>query len=151
MQFMRDSIGQAAVRVLLLAENAKASAHLLSHLEQRGCCCWCATSAEEGILLFRQHRFQLILSLSLIRQAARITNLLVRSNCSVFYAHTVEKGCWWLPLMKDGQQCLATAALRPREFVAVLDQMLEEIRIASITVAEPLQALSGACTVRLAS
>jgi hypothetical protein len=126
-------MSQAAVRVLLLAENVKASAHLSWYLEQRGCRCWFATCAEEGILLFQQHRFQLILSLSPVRQAARILNLLEQSNCSAFCAYRVEQGCRWLPLMKDGHKCLGAAALRPREFVTELDQMLEEIRTASIT------------------
>jgi hypothetical protein len=54
--------------------------------------------------------------------------------------------------MRDGQKCLGVAALRPREFVAVLDQMLEEIRISCITVGECLQELDfSARTVRLAS
>jgi hypothetical protein len=54
--------------------------------------------------------------------------LLGRSNCHVFYAYPVENGCWWLPLMSGGQECLGAPALRPREFVGVLDQTLKEIR-----------------------
>ena len=36
--------------------------------------------------------------------------------------------------MKSGRKCLGAPALRPREFVTVLDEMLEEIRIACIAV-----------------
>jgi len=122
-------MSQEAVRVLLLGETAKASSHLLWHLEQRGCYCWFASSAEQSIALFKKHRFPLILSTNPMRQATQMVSLLGQSNCSVFYAYPVETGCWWLPLMKDGQKCLGAPALRPREFIGVLDQMLKEIRV----------------------
>lgn len=122
-------MSQEAVRVLLLGESAKISSHLLLHLEQRGCHCWFATSAEQGIALFNKYKFHLILGTSPMHQATRMISLLGRSSCSVFYAHAVEDGCWWLPLMKDGQKCLGAPAVRPGEFVCVLDQTLKEIRV----------------------
>jgi len=124
----RVPVSRVPVRALLLGESAKASSHLLSHLEQRGCHCWFATSAEQGVALFNKHRFHLILSTSPVGQATRMISLLGRSNCHAFYAYPVENGCWWLPLMNGGQECLGAPALRPREFAGVLDQILEEIR-----------------------
>jgi hypothetical protein len=56
------------------------------------------------------------------------------SNCHVFYAYPVENGCWWLPLMKGGQECVGAPALRPREFVGALDQTLKEIRANRLVV-----------------
>jgi hypothetical protein len=121
-------VSQEVVSVLLLGECAKGASRLSWHLEQRGCHCWFASAAEQGIALFKKFRFPLILSTNPIRQTARMISLLGRSNCSVFYAYTVENGCWWLPLMKGGKKCLGATALRPREFVGVLDQTLKEIR-----------------------
>ena len=112
-------MSQEAVRVLLLGETARASSHLLWHLEQRGCYCWIASSADQSIALYKKHRFPLILSTNPMRQATQMISLLGRSNCTVFYAYPVENGCWWLPLMKDGQKCLGAPALRPSEFTGV--------------------------------
>jgi hypothetical protein len=132
-------MNQDSVRVLLLGECAKGSSHLLWHLEQRGCHCWFATSAEQGIALFKKHRFPLILSASPVRQATRMIALLGRSNCSVFYAYPVENGCWWLPLINGGQKCFGAPALRPSEFADVLDQKLKEIRTNHFAAPKRLQ------------
>jgi hypothetical protein len=146
-------MSQAAVRVLLLGESAKASSHLLWHMEKRGCRCWFATSAEQGVALFNKHRFHLILSTNPVRQATRLISLLGQSNCSVFCAHPVENGCWWLPVMNAGQECLGAPALRPREFVGVLDQTLNEIRAKLFVVPKRLEevAYDNARALRVAS
>lgn len=78
-----------------------------------------------------------------MRQATRMISLLGRSNCHVFYAYPVENGCWWLPLMNDGQECLGAPALRPREFVGVLDQTLKEIRASHFATPTRLQPLES--------
>src|ERR1017187_6627951 len=56
MQFIGETMSQGTVRVLLLGETARASSHLLWHLERRGCYCWFATSAEQGVALFNKHK-----------------------------------------------------------------------------------------------
>src|SRR6516225_2972585 len=28
----------------------------------------------------------------------------------------VEEGCWWLPVLQNGEDCLGTAAFRPNQF-----------------------------------
>lgn len=117
----------SAIRVLLLGEHATAS-QLLQHLSQHDCVCSFAASPDEGITLFREQDFHLILSAGPIRDALRAASSLGRASCSVFCAYAVEESYWWLPLMKNGQSCVGTPALRPREFVDVLDQILEEIR-----------------------
>ncbi len=146
-------MSQAAVRVLLLGECARGSSHLLWHLEQRGCHCWFAASAEEAFALFHQYKFHLILSTSPVHQATQMVSLLGRSNCSVFYAYPVEQGCWWLPLMNSGQKCFGAPALRPSEFADVLDQKLKEIRARHFTAPKRLQevAYDNAHTLEVAS
>ena len=130
------------VRVLLLGESAKGSNCLLWYLQQRGCDCWCATSAEQGVALFRKYKFHLILGTSPIQQATRMISLMGRSTCSVFYAHSVEHGCWWLPLMDAGQECLGAPAFRPREFVGVLEATLNEVSPNYLVIPKRLQEIA---------
>ena len=80
------------------------------------------------MLLFQKYEFRLILSMNSVQKALRMIFLLRTSDCSAFYALPVEHGCWWLPLMKDGEKCLGAPALRPPEFAKVLDQTLKKIR-----------------------
>lgn len=121
-------MSRAPVHVLLLGEHVTASLHLVWHLEERGCRCSLARSAEEGAALFQKCEFRLVLGMNSVQQTSRLISLLSMSNCSAFYALPVEQGCWWLPLMKGGQRCLVAAALRPREFTIILDETLKEIR-----------------------
>jgi hypothetical protein len=39
----------------------------------------------------------------------------------------VEDSCLWLPLVNHGEKCPGTPALRPSEFISVLDQIVKEI------------------------
>jgi hypothetical protein len=132
-------MSQEAVRVLLLRECARGSSHLLWHLGQRGCHCCFAASAEEAVALFQQYKFHLIFSASPVHQATRMVSLLGRSNCSVLCAYSVERGCWWLPLMNGGQKCFGAPALLPSQFAGVLDQKLKEIRVRHFTAPKRLQ------------
>jgi hypothetical protein len=50
------------------------------------------------------------------------------SNCSVFSAFPVERGCWWLPMMYIGRECLGVPAMRTAEFLALLDDTVKSIR-----------------------
>ncbi len=121
-------MSREVVRVLLLGECARGASQLLWHLGQRECHCCFAASAEEAVALFHQYKFHLILGTSPVHRATQMVSLLGRSDCSVFYAYPVEQGCWWLPLMNSGQECIGAPVFRPSEFTEVLDQELERIR-----------------------
>ncbi len=123
---------QARVNVLLLGESERGSSYLLRRLQERGCHCSFATSAEEALALFDRHAFHLILSTSPLHQANPSIALLGESNCSAFYCYPVEDDCWWLPLVRRGQECEAVPALRPSEFFSLLDQLVREIKLADI-------------------
>jgi hypothetical protein len=132
-------MNQGSVKVLLLGESEIGSSFLLRRLEQRGCRCWYARSAEEGFALFDRHGFHLILSTSPLRKANPLLALLGESNCTVYYCYPVEDSCWWLPLMHHGQKCLGAPALRPSEFVDALDQMVREIQLEGMAAAKEPQ------------
>jgi CheY-like chemotaxis protein len=132
-------MNQGGIKVLLMGEDARGSSFLSRHLEQRGCQCWFATSTEEGLSLAARHAFHLVLSTSPMQQANPILSLLTGSDCSVFYCLPLEDSCWWLPLVRNGQKCLGAPALRPSEFVGLLDEVLREIDLNGVTALNQLQ------------
>ena len=124
-------------KVLLLGESANGSFYLLRRLEQCGCDCSFATSAEEAIALFDRHAFQLILSTLPLHDIDPLLDLLGESDCTVFFTCPVEDGCWWVPLVRHGQKCLGTPALLPSEFVALLPGLVKEIAAGGSAVSNP--------------
>ncbi len=140
-------MSQPTVKILLMGKSAKDSAQLIYQLEQRGCRCWVAMSPEEGMALFSRQNFHVILNLGAVQQATQMVSLLGSANCTVFCAYPVEKGCWWMPMMRAGRNCFGEPALRLGEFVEALDQILKRIRTAC--VAAPKQA--DAWTAKMAS
>jgi hypothetical protein len=122
-----EAMSQQSVRVLVLGESEKGSSHLARFLEQRGCNCWFAKSAEEGLRLLDTYKFQIVLSTRPLPQANPMVARLAESRCTVFCCQPVEDGCWWLPLVDHGKKCLGAPALRPSEFVGTLGQIVKEI------------------------
>jgi hypothetical protein len=126
---------QGSIEILLLGENADRPSYFSRWVENHGYHCWFARSTEDGLALLGRHAFRLILSTRPMRQTNPMVSQVGGSDCSVFYCYPVEDGCWWLPLMRHGQKCLGTPALRPCEFVNVLDQVVNEIELDHATVA----------------
>jgi hypothetical protein len=125
-------MSQDSFRVLILGESEKGSSYLAWHLEHHGCQCWFARSTEEALALFGRYKFQLVLSTKPLRLANTMVARLEESSCSVFYCQPVEDDCWWLPLMDHGRKCMGAPALRPSEFVSVLDQLVGEIESTAV-------------------
>ena len=116
--------------VLLIAESAQGSSYLASRLDKRGCECSFALSCQEAFLILRDRKFDLVLSPTSLRDGTlySIMNLLEGSDTTVFYSHAVERGCWWLPALWRGEKCFGSSALRPSEFVPLLDQTIKDIQ-----------------------
>jgi hypothetical protein len=122
-------MNHGTVRVLLIGETKDGSSYLRAQLESRGCSCCFGRSTEESVALFDRHSFHLILSTSPLDYGDPYLTELADSNCTVYYSRVVENGCWWLPLVRRGQRCWSAPALRPSEFVGVLDHLVKEIGI----------------------
>jgi hypothetical protein len=120
-------MSQECVKVLLLGEGEEDWSYLALHLEDQGCDCWLAKSTEEALTLLDRQKFQLLLSTKPLRLVNPIIARLEELNCSVFYRYPVGDGSWWLPAVDHGKECLGATALRPREFVSTLDQIVREI------------------------
>jgi hypothetical protein len=116
--------------VLLLGENPQGSSYLVSRLEGHGCACRFAASYQEACLLLRKERFDLVLSPIRLCSGSvfPLIDVLEGSSTTMFYSHAVEDSCWWLPALRNGEKCFGSPALRPSEFIGLLDRIIGEIR-----------------------
>jgi hypothetical protein len=118
-------------KTLLIGENPQGSSYLATRLQGQGCGCAFATSYQEACSSLRSQSFELVLSPLRLRGVTvfPLIDLLAGSRITLFYSHAVEQGCWWLPALRHGEKCFGSSALRSREFVAVLDEVIAEIRM----------------------
>jgi hypothetical protein len=119
-------MSKISVEILLLGPKEQV-ANLLRFVESRGCHCSFAASGQAAMSL-EQRGFDLVISAVPIEQTDPLILQLGESDCAVFYSYPVEDSCWWVPLMSRGGKCLGIPALRPNEFVFVLDQAIAEIK-----------------------
>jgi hypothetical protein len=115
--------------VLLIGESARSFTHITRRLEKHGCRCRFADSYEQAREIILNEPLDLILSVIPPRENAisSLTELLLGTRASIYYAQLVEDGCWWLPALRQGERCFGAPALRPSEFAALLDQEVERI------------------------
>ena len=123
---MRNRIPEA----LLIGENPQGSSYFVTRLQGHGCECSFATSYQEACSSLQSHGFGLVLSPTKLRGITvfPLIELLEGSTVTLFYSHAVEQSCWWLPALRHGEKCFGSSALRPSEFVSVLDEVIAEIR-----------------------
>ncbi len=117
-------------KALLIGENPQGSSYLTKYLQERGCECEFALSYQEASWLLRPQVFDLVLSPMRLRGCSLfpLIELLDGSGITLFYSPVVENGCWWLPALRRGQHCFGSSALRPNEFVALLEETIKEIQ-----------------------
>ena len=133
------------LRVLLIGNSSGGYSPLSNRLRKRGCDCRFAISKKEICWQLDSHSFELLLGPiklngdSLYPLIARLDG----SRTTLFYSQAVEDGCWWLPALRFGGNCFGTPALRPREFVTVLDKSIEEIRCSLRKAAEIQSAIAS--------
>jgi hypothetical protein len=118
---------QGTVRILLIGETEHGCSNLRRLLEKRGCRCWFGGSFDEGVALFDQHSFHIVLSTIPFHQYDRFLVRLSSLPSTVFQCFQVEDGCWWLPVVRNGEECLGAPALRASEFLRVFDRIVEEV------------------------
>jgi hypothetical protein len=123
----RETMNNHPVRVLILGETNTAPSRLLTRLQKSACECWFAKSADRGAELLDKYGFEVILSIGPVHDALQMVSRLAGSECSIFSAFPVERGCWWLPIMYMGEECLGAPAMRTGEFLALLDQALRHL------------------------
>lgn len=52
--------------------------------------------------------------------------LLVGSDASLLFSVAVENGCWWIPTVRRGKNCLGTAALSQKSASPDIHEISEE-------------------------
>jgi hypothetical protein len=121
-------MSEDTIRVLLIGETEHGCSHVRRLLEKRGCSCWFGKSFDEGAELFDRHSFHMVLSTVPFHQYDQFLVRLRQLPSTVFQCFQVEDGCWWLPVVRKGEECLGAPALRASEFLGALDQIVEELR-----------------------
>src|ERR1700739_1894878 len=123
---------------LLIGKSPGGCSRLSNRLGRRGCNCWCATSKQEGCLLLDNHSFDFVLGPIRLNGDSLypLIGQLGGSGTTLFYSQAVEDGCWWLPALRRGANCFGAPALRPIEFVAALDGIIQEIRVGTLVAAK---------------
>jgi len=119
----------AQVQVLLVGDSPKVFAACRRRLETNGCHCEFAECEREVWNVIKQRQFDIVLSVHRGRSARTesLGALLSGSRTTLFYALPVENGCWWVPILKAGEECFAASALRPAEFANALDEVIQQV------------------------
>ena len=82
-----------------------------------------------------QKQFDIVLSVLRIEGSSTdwLGAALSGSRTSLFYMLPVEVGCWWVPVLRTGVDCLGSSAVRHGEFFDVLNEIVGEIKAAAET------------------
>lgn len=72
----------------------------------------------------------IVLSLNTRNRLFEMMTLLRGLPVTMFHMLPVEKGCWWLPVLRDGKDCLGMCALRASEFREVFAEIVRSTRLA---------------------
>jgi DNA-binding NtrC family response regulator len=119
---------RGTLNVLLIGENWSRLSAVVRRLEGGGCRCQFAQTYSEARRLVETETIELVLSAipPREREISSLAAALEGTHAHIFYVLPVESGCWWLPALRDGIPCLGAAALRPKEFTRLLEEVIEE-------------------------
>lgn len=116
----------SAATILFVGANRGDFSCLQRFFEKRGCRCSFASSAREALALFGSGHFELILDRTPFQSDPSALIALGTHNCSTFRCCQVEIGALWLPVVVRGEKCFGRAALRPKEFVVLLEDAIAQ-------------------------
>ena len=126
---MFNCIELSKISVLLVGDSPHMFSFLRPCLEKLGCECYFAKTCEEISDLLTDIDLHIVLSLNTGQNLADMM-LLLGSNClSMFHLVSVENGCWWLPVLRNGEDCLGRSAVNTEEFTLILAEMAPDIHI----------------------
>lgn len=110
-----------------MGEYPALSASVARALKSPGCECHYVASCEEALAALQQRKFRLVLSKAKLQDGnARELLPTVEAACGwLFLSFPVEDGCWWIPVMQEGQMCMEAVALHSREFSKALVKILK--------------------------
>ena len=115
------------IRVLLVGRTPQLFSFIQPSLERVGCRCNFAQSQQEISKLLSRTTLDIVLSLNTHLSLSKMIALLAGRRVSMFHTVAVEKGCWWLPVLRNGENCLGAAAFRPNEFNKFLGEIVKNL------------------------
>ena len=114
------------INVLVVGESLRLFSSL-RRLERLGCECHFAESHREVSALLSHTKLDIVLSLYTHERLSQMMALLADLRVSMFYMLPIEEGCWWLPVLRNGENCLGTPAIHTTEFTYVLIEIIKGI------------------------
>lgn len=115
------------VSVLLVGESPHLFSFLRPPLEKIGCQCHLAKSHQEVGKILSHTKLDIVLSLTTHQSLSEMMAVLAGSRITMFHMLPVEEGCWWLPVLRYGENCVGTPAFRSTEFACVLAEIVKSI------------------------
>jgi hypothetical protein len=125
--------------VFLVGESLRQAWFLEACLRRKGWAPQKEASIIQALCLMKGAQFDLVLcdlNAERVSKSLLISSL-VASRSTLFYSLPVERGCWWLPAVREGEYCLGAPALSPKEFAAAIDELSLELQIGRIQAAVP--------------
>ncbi len=118
--------------MLFVGEYPALSASMARVLKSIGCEIRFAASCEEALAAMKQRRFRVVLSKTNLADgsARKLIPTVQTAEGWLFLSFPVEEGCWWIPVMQEGQLCVEAVALRSREFSKALLQIVKSVAAA---------------------
>lgn len=113
------------IRVLLVGADPSSVVFHCDPLQRSGCECYVADSCDDIRRLLQKTKVDVVLGLRGLRGLSAVMALLIDSQASMYCSVLVEQGCWWLPVVRNGSNCLGAPGLREREFLNVLARILK--------------------------
>ena len=125
------------VRVLLVGDRPQLFYRHQKYLERNGCECEFAECERAAWEMLGRRQFGIVLSLHTSRgsDCPSLAVLLIGTPTTLFYALRLEVGCSWVPLLRSGEDCSGVPGLSASEFANALDEVLKEIRAATVGTA----------------
>jgi len=122
---MADAARNGISKALLVGRRSAWSSSLLAVFQEMGCEPLFAASSDEASELARTGEYDVVLSeVQVSGPANALAVVLVGRRTCLYYVFPVERGCWWLPVVRHGKNIYGSPALRPAEFGAELRELL---------------------------
>jgi hypothetical protein len=115
--------------VLLIGPYLRSAQALTGRLHQLGLRCHFAANIREASDLLSSQPVNLVLSNTNLPDGTVFGLLMALAGLPVtaFLCLPVENGCFWLPAIDHGKECLGLPALRPSEFARTLEAMTRSL------------------------
>ena len=122
------SLPVSRLRILMVGQSTSWGAPLQSTLKELGCDFSFAPSLPATIKMARNGLYSALLLDSTVPVAIRkeLVSGLAGSGTSVFQLFPVENGCWWLPVLRQGEDSFGSPGFRTKELRLELARLLQE-------------------------